>query len=201
MIHAITPFALDRNYGAECNRAMARIPDGDWACIMDHDMALTTREWYAQIAEAIAFKPEAGAFTAVTNRIAAEWQRAQETDKHNHDMAYHRRIGEARLQRRTLLDITDTMGFGGVLFVISKHAWLTVGGFVDGLLCVDHQMHFALARAGYRNYLMENLYVYHWRRAYGDDLPADTPRAANCPCRRKEPAPTVRLALPERTAA
>lgn len=196
MILAMTPFASDHNLGAAYNAAMASVPDDGWACFLDHDMMLTTRVWYRQLEEAIAFKPAAGAFVAVTNRIAAPWQRAQETDPDNHDIAYHRSIGQQRLHQRTLLDVTRTQGFGGVMFCVSKRAWRDVGGFVDGLFCVDHRMHFALRDAGLRIYLLESLYVYHWRRAFGDELPPDMPRAAACPCRGLEKMPTERIPLP-----
>ena len=194
---AMTPFAADMNLGRAYNEAMALVPDDGWACLLDHDMMLTTREWYRQLEEAIAFRPDAGAFTAATNRCAAPWQRAAEADDNNHDIAYHRAIGRARLERRTLLDITDTKGFAGVVTCLSKRAWLEAGGFVDGLLCVDHGMFFALQRAGRRIYMLESLYVYHRRRAHGDRLPADTPRVEGCPCRGPEQLPTVRIPLPE----
>lgn len=188
------PFALDRNLGAAYNRAMDLIPEGEWACFLDHDMMLTTRQWYAQLVEAVTFRPEAGAFVAMTNRIGAFWQ--QTGDKQCHDIAAHREYGRQRMAVRSLLDITDTKGFGGVLFCLSKAAWREAGGFADGLLCVDHSIHFRLRAAGRRIYLMENLYVYHWRRAFGDELPADTPRAKDCPCRGPEPRPTTRIPLP-----
>ncbi len=193
----MTPFALDRNLGRAYNDAMALLPDDGWAVFIDHDAMNTTREWFRLIAEAIAFKPDAGAFVAVTNRIDCAWQRAQETDRENHDIGYHTRIGLARLKRRTLLDITDTKGFGGVCFALSKAAWREAGGFADGLLCVDHSIHFGLQRTGRRIYLLEGLYVYHRRRAFVGPLPEDTPRAEHCPCRGPESLPTVRLTLPE----
>lgn len=192
---AMTPYAPDLNLGRAYNEAMALLPDDAWAVLMDHDIALTTREWYRQIHEAIAFRPDAGAFVAMTNRIAAPWQ--QIGNQLSHDIAHHRRFGEERLKVRTLLDITETNGFGGVLFCLSKRVWREVGGFLDGLLCVDHGMHFALQRAGRRVYLMENLYVYHWRRAQGDDPSRAWPRVESCPCRGTERMPTVRLQLPE----
>jgi GT2 family glycosyltransferase len=197
MLIAMTPYALDRNLGRAYNDAMALVPEDGWVVFLDHDILLTTRDWYRQIVEAIAFQPAAGAFVAVTNRIDATWQRAVEADPDNHDIGYHTRIGLQRQARRTLLDITETKGFGGVLFAFSKAAWRAAGGFADGLLCVDHSLHFGLQRAGLRVYLMEHLYVYHRRRAFVGALPADTPRAANCPCRGPEPTPTVRVALPE----
>lgn len=200
MILAMTPFSLERNLGRAYNEAMALLPDGSWAIFTDHDaMVGLTREWFSVIAEAIAFKPDAGAFVSVTNRIDASWQRAEEADRENHDIGYHTKIALDRLKRRTLLDITDTKGFGGVCFALSKAAWAQAGGFADGLLCVDHSMHFGLQRCGRRVYLLENLYVYHRRRAFIGPLPDDTPRAENCPCRGPEPMPTVRIALPPRS--
>ncbi len=195
VIVPMLPFSLERNLGAAYNAALELVPDDGWACLLDHDMMFTTRVWFGQLVDAIRCRPDAGAFTVVTNRIAAPWQRAAEANRDNHDVAYHRAIGQARLQQRTLLDITETKGFGGVVMLLSKAAWREVGGFPDGLLCVDHAMHFGLRAAGRRIFLIEGLYVYHWRRAHGDELPADTPRVSNCPCRGPEPTPSVRIPL------
>lgn len=190
----MTPFAPDMNLGGAYNAAMELLPADGWAFFMDHDAALTTRSWYAQVQEAIAFRPDAGAFVACSNRIGAFWQQAGNAE--NHDMRVHRNFGAERVKVRTLLDVTDTMGFGGVAFATSKRAWLAAGGFVPGMFCVDHQYHFALRRAGLRVYLLEGLYVYHWRRAFGDAPPADAPRADKCPCRGPEKNPHVRVSLP-----
>jgi len=192
----MTPYASDRNLGRAYNEAMDRLRADDWAVFIDHDAMNTTREWGRLIEEAIAFQPDAGAFVAVTNRIDATWQRARESNQDNHDIGYHTSIGTARLKKRTLLDITDTKGFGGVCFAVSRRSWLDAGGFANGLLCVDHSLHFGLQRAGRTVWLMENLYVYHRRRAFVGKLPDDTPRVEDCPCRGPEPTPTRRIALP-----
>lgn len=193
---AMVPYALDRNLGAAYNEAMALLPDDGWAVMIDHDAMATTREWYRQIVEAIAFKPDAGAIVAVTNRIDAPWQRAAEAIRENHDIGHHTKVGLGRLLVRTLLDITDTKGFGGVMFAVSKEAWAEAGGFADGMLCVDHSLHFRLQAIGRRIWLHEGLYTYHRRRAFVGPLPDDTPRAANCPCRGPEKMPTERVTLP-----
>jgi len=190
-LYALTPFALDRNLGGAYNEAMALLPDDGWAILTDHDALWTTREWYRQISEAVAFQPRA-MFFAMCNRIAAPWQRIGPADIH--DMAVHRAFGKERLQTRTLLDITHTKGAGGVVMVVSKAAWREVGGFVDGMFCVDHNMHFAHADVGRPVYLIEGLYLYHWRRAHGDTL-VEEPKAP-CRCRGYEPPPTERLLIP-----
>ena len=195
------PYALDANLGAAYNACMARLDADQWAIFVDHDCMPVTREWYRQFHEASLFVPDAGAIVAITNRIARPWQRAAEVDRENHDIGYHTDIGLKRLAVRTLLDITETKGFGGVMFALSKTAWRDAGGFADGLRCVDHSIHFRLQRTGRRSYLHEGLYVYHRRRAFIGPLPPGTPGAANCPCRGVAPLPTRRLTLPERTAA
>lgn len=197
MILAMMPFSPDMNLGRAYNESMALLPaDSDWGIFLDHDAMHTTREWWNLIAEAVAFKPDAGAFVAVTNRIDAVWQRAEESDSERHDIGYHTAIGLERLKRRSLLDISHTKGFGGVCFALSKAAWKEAGGFAGGLLCVDHSIHFRLQRIGKPVYLLENLYVYHRRRAFVGPLPDDAPRARNCPCRGPEPMPTERIAIP-----
>jgi hypothetical protein len=63
------------------------------------------------------------------------------------------------------------------------------------MMCVDHRMHFALRDKGFRVYVIEGLYVYHWRRAFGDGPPAGAPVAEHCPCRGPERAPHHRISL------
>lgn len=195
MIVPMMPFRPDMNLGKAYNEAMALVPDGGWSVFLDHDMMLTTKAWFHQFEEAIGARPDAGAFVAMTNRIASPWQ--QIGDANNHDLVQHRRFGRERLQVRTLLDISQTKGWGGVLFAVSKEAWQAVGGFADGFGCVDHSLHFGLQRIGRPVFLIEGLYVYHWRHAMGEtDTTELAPKAKGCPCRGPERMPTDRLALP-----
>lgn len=191
---AVVPWRDDANLGRAYNEAMERIPDGGWIAFLDHDAMPTTPRWNQQFREAINFLPDAGAFVATTNRIASSWQRRG--DPISDDIAIHRRIGHNLCATRTLLRITETKGFGGVLFAVSKTAWREAGGFADGLGCVDHSIHFGIGRIGRDVWLIEGLYVYHWRHKGESDPTRRHPKAANCPCRGPETAPTVRVALP-----
>lgn len=163
----MTPYAADMNVGRAYNQAMALLPEDGWACLMDHDVMFTTYEWHLQLEAAIAADPR-GSFTGVTNRIHCPWQQAREAGTENHDVRHHRRVGAERAKNRDLLDVTGCVGWGGLLMLISKESWLAAGGFVDGLLCVDHQMHFKLRDAGRKIYLIEGLYMYHYKRALGE---------------------------------
>lgn len=194
-LHTMVPFRSDGNLGRAYNEAMERLPAEDWAVMLDHDAMFTTKRWHAQIEEAIAFQPKAGAFVAMTNRIAAPWQRCG--DAQTNDIALHRRFGEERARSvRTLLDISGTKGWGGVCFAVSRAAWSAAGGFADGLGCVDHSLHFGLQRAGRRVWLIEGLYMFHWRHYGEPDTTTLFPKAANCPCRGAELPPTERMRLP-----
>jgi len=194
-ILCMTPYRPDCNLGAANNEAMSLLPEDGWGVLRDHDAEFTTSIWWRQIAEAIAFKPNAGLFTVVTNRIASRWQRAGNPDCKDQDE--HERLGRARAEKnRTLLDVTETKGIGGVVIVTSKRAWASVGGFVDGMMCTDHVFHFAQRAAGRRIYLMENLYVSHRRTTSSGEAWRKMPFAANCPCRGPENDPTERIALP-----
>lgn len=190
------PFAPDRNFGRACNEAIAEMPDGAWAVILDHDCMFTTPHWHAQIAEAIACRPDAGAFAVVTNRIASPWQKAPEGVSLGDDVTQHRAIGEARRARRTLLDITCTKGFGGVVTVVNREAWKECGGYYDdAMFCVDHSLHFRMIDHGRRIYLIEGLYVYHLRASSSRrDVPQE-PKWKDCRCRGAEVAPSVRVSI------
>lgn len=195
MIVPLIPFRADRNLGRAYNDSMALLPDDAWACFLDHDASLTTPHWHAQLTEAIAFQPDAGCFTATTNRIASKWQRPPGYPQ-NDDMKAHREFGEMLRSRRTLLDITCTKGFGGVLTLISKRAWREVGGYADGMYCCDHSIFFKLKERGRRMFLIEGLYLYHVRASSSARPPLPAPTVPDCPCRGEEQAPTERLRLP-----
>lgn len=189
------PFRRDANLGRAYNFAMALVPIGDWAVLMDHDCMPTTSRWYAQLEDAIAFLPDAGAFVACVNRAARRWQRAG--DAVSNDIAWHRRFGAERAKLKTLLDITETKGWAGTMFAIARRTWDEIGGAPDGLGCVDHALHYRLRDAGRRVYLVEGLYAFHWRHDGEPDPTSHAPKAADCPCMRlPDVTPTQRIALP-----
>jgi len=199
MIHTCIPFREDTNLGLAYNEVMDMLPENGWACFLDHDVMFTTFEWHQQLEAAISFEPR-GTFTGVTNRIYCPWQRANEVDPNNHDIMYHRKIGAERLKNRYLTDVTGAQGkygLGGYVLCQSKAAWREAGKFVDGQLCVDHNMHFALRRVGRPVYLIEGLYMYHYARGAGEQYKSITMRA-DCECRKQVPVftPADRRIIP-----
>jgi hypothetical protein len=145
---------------------------------MDHDIMFTTRTWYGQLCRAVAQHPK-GTFVPYVYRGGAPWQKVQNTlpdiQKDVHDIRYHREIGDrlARMNEDKLVDVTEhPQPPGGTLILLSKEVWRAVGGFEPGCFMVDHRLFQAIYAAGFRIYLMHGVYIYHWKRAAGEDHPA-----------------------------
>lgn len=191
-IKTLIAYDARMDLGGAYNELMAELPtDDDWAVFLDHDAMWTTSAWYHQIVAAIEAQPDAGLFTAVTNRVGNKAQRAPGVLVDNHDIRYHRKKGRELFERHyaELVDVTDIEPpISGVVMVIKKAVWARVGGFARGFLGVDNRMHVDLREHGLRIYMLKGLYVYHWYRAENDKAhlallgPADrvpyTPREA-----------------------
>ena len=172
------PYAPDWNLGAAYNSIMESLPADGWACLLDHDAMFTTPVWYRQLEDAISREPQ-GTFTAITNRIGQmdpRWQLIQGVDPDCHDIAFHRSIGQEMVEIPKLLDVTDEYHLmAGVMMLISKDSWISMGGFKPGLRGVDYAAHIALRNAGRRIFCIQGLYVYHWKRGDGSKFPKGTP--------------------------
>jgi len=167
------PFAPDLDLGSAYNRTMAALPEGGWACLLDHDATFTTKAWYFQLQAAINFDPD-GTYTCVTNRFyqvreAPGWQ-ARYPYPDDHDLRNHRAFGKKQLVDTTVEDVTNSDHLArGLLILVSKKTWQAVGGFpAPGLLGVDWGWHLRLRRYGKPYYCVNGLYLYHWYRADGD---------------------------------
>ena len=156
---------------------MSRLRDEDWACFIDHDACFTTYDWYTQLEEITAELTEPCVLTAVTNRVGSHWQLVPGVDPDNHCVTYHRQVGKAiqSASRHAIRDMSHESLMSGVVILLSKETWRRLGKFADGFLGVDNAIHQAARDLGYRVYLMEGVYVYHWYRADAD-LPSRPPR-------------------------
>lgn len=185
MIHTYIPYApksLDKNIGEVYNAFMNMIPEGDWACFLDHDAMFTTLTWYKQLEEIVESLSVAGPgisdhpgladhnvglLTACTNRIGNWEQLVNGIEPQNHDIYYHRKIG-----RQRQLDYGNTLRqcehlISGVVILIAKDVWKQTSGFADGFLGVDNDIDRQVRQLGYQSYIMDGVYCYHWYRADG----------------------------------
>ena len=175
MIYTHIPYApknSNKNLGKAYNDFMNLLQDDDWAVFLDHDALFTTPDWYSQIeviTQAIDYyKWDVGVLTAVTNRIGNEEQIVfpkNSPESNNHDILFHRKIGEAIRDEKGFLLRECIDPLSGVVIIIKKSTWNKTTGFDNGFLSVDNKMDYQLRNLGYRNYIIEGLYVYHVYRA------------------------------------
>ena len=92
-------------------------------------------------------------------------------DPYNHDISYHRKIGNF-LQSNYYDDVQHITkklrpkGFSGVFILIKKSVWKKINGFkTTGFLGVDDDLRHRLNIYDIPLYIMNGVYVYHWYRA------------------------------------
>ena len=92
---AYAPKEHEKDLAWAYNEYMRLLPnDDDWACFIDHDAMFTTPDWYPQMESVIKQNPTYSCFTVTTNRVYANWQIPLGINGINHDMFYHRNIGQ-----------------------------------------------------------------------------------------------------------
>lgn len=182
MIYTFVPYCPPdvgegRDLGYAYNRCMGLIGADDWALFLDHDAMFLTPDWYPQVCGVVERHPDAGLFTAVTNRVGNPAQVVRHPALiDSHDVVKHRELARRRREayRHRTLDVTRSRAYvSGVVLLLSKRAWEAVRarngtGFERGFY-VDNALHRDVAAAGFGVRIMEGVYVYHWYRAGGDD--------------------------------
>lgn len=172
------PFDSNRNkLGSAYNRAMETVKD--WALLLDHDIFLVNHTWHATCLDAIkSLGHRAGWISCRTNAVACPHQVIKGHLK-NHDLNYHTEIAKKREidYPGVYTDVTDAIvPLSGFFILTHRKAWEDAGGFPEGFLGVDNQYHRRLAKAGYRVFVMEELYCYHrYKRLWANDN-TDVPR-------------------------
>lgn len=166
MIHYAIAFDPNKNVGVAYNATMRLLGEDDWCCFVDGDSMFLNPYFGRQIEEYVNRHPECGIFTCKTNRVAAEYMLVGNWK--SDDVVYHKRLAQ---ELSTDLSVTDITGFArdfplsGVLMLISRKAWTEVGGFKEtGMLGVDNDMHRRMRDHGFKVYMMNGVYVYHWYR-------------------------------------
>jgi len=159
------PYALDKNLGAEYNRYMNLLPNGDdWMVITDGDIMLFD-DFGHQIAEVIKKIPDAGLITCYTNRVAKNKAQLYEVD--STDILVHRVIAkkvnkESRGQYRKI-----NQRVSGFLMAIQKKTWKEVGKFPEipnKILDIDGLFSNKILRSNKGIYIMRGVYVLHYYR-------------------------------------
>jgi len=142
--------------------------DDDYCCFLDGDATFTTTFFGLQLERIVHKYPECGVFVCMTNRVNCEWQ-LETVDWDSDDIKYHRFIGDLLADDNyyQIKDVTNKPKgevLSGVLMLIRKDVWKKIGGFKDGMLGVDNDLHWKCQKHGEKVYLLRGFYVYHWYR-------------------------------------
>lgn len=156
------PYQLNKQLGQAYNRIFETVDD--WVLIIDHDILLMNPNWCQMCLDTIgAVGHKAGWITCRSNTGRKEQKVGCNNEQH-HDMKYQLNICRDRYQQNkgAINDVTETCEkFAGNFILTHKKAWEDAKGFKDGFLGIDFDYYYRLRRAGYRFYVMEDLYVYH----------------------------------------
>ena len=155
------PYLPGKALGQAYNKIMETVED--WVLFLDQDVYLVNPHWYdicAAAIEKVGYK--AGIISCYTNRIGCFYQKTG--NPHCEDMRKHTTRARELYQanKGNLLDVTEqNSSTSGFFMLTHKKAWEDAGGFPLKFLGADSQYSGALKRAGYKIYLLSDLYVYH----------------------------------------
>ena len=163
------PWEPGRRLGYACNRMMKTVED--WVLILDWDVLLLNVNWYDMCLKAIKkVGHNAGLISCLTNRIGCPLQKAgvpQTIDNIAVHMEYAKTISTEH--KGVIRDVTDSQfKLSGLFFLTRRKIWDDVGGVPDKkFIGVDTYYHGRVKEAGYRIYVMQDLYVFHnYRRQW-----------------------------------
>jgi hypothetical protein len=165
-VHIVKPYDIDKDLGRAYNEAMSRIPEGDWACLMDYDTMLLTPDCGWILHEYAQKFAHAGLLTCYTNRVhpSAMSQLLDGVCSDNVSLQYH--MERAYNQKRLLFQASPiNKEVSGFLMLVSKSTWNEVK-FKQGGKClgIDNEFCWDLIKAKKSIYRMDGLYVLHLYR-------------------------------------
>lgn len=165
-VHVCTPYSIEKNLGKAYNEAMAVIPKGDWACLIDHDVVFLLPDQIKHLHDYVGLFPDTGIFTCLTNRLhpAANDQLLGGQVTNNPNIDHH--INRAEKQKRHLYQVTEiNHHISGFLMMISKSTWNNIK-FTEDKKClgVDNEFSDAVLDSGRNILRMDGIYVFHQYR-------------------------------------
>lgn len=162
-IHIQIPFSPEKDLGKSYNEACSLVPEGDWICLLDHDVMFLTPDAINIMYEYVRRNPTAGLLTCYTNRIHSISPQllCGFSEVHSTNITHH--INVAEKQKQHLYETTDLRkNVSGFLMLFSKETWKK-HQFIEGIGClgVDTAFWQSLVAAGKKILRMDGLYVFH----------------------------------------
>jgi len=166
------PWEPNKRLGYACNRMFKTV--SNWGLILDWDVFLLNVNWYDLMLNAIKKVPNAGLISCRTSRIYCPLQKYDIPRADTDNIATHINISETVEQNYSgsIVDVTDyPYQLSGFLFLTRRKVWDEVGGVPDDMfLGMDNEYSLRVKMAGYRIYIMQDLYVFHnYKRQWKED--------------------------------
>lgn len=161
------PFNIDRyKLGESYNDAL--ISTHDWILLLDHDVFLINPNWYKICLNAITkIGHQAGLISCRTNAAACPHQKINNIKGHDLDIHFEIAKNREKEFKSQYTDISNAKIndprnlISGFFMITHKEVWAKVGGFAQGFLGIDNDYHKRIIFAGYKVYIIEELYCYH----------------------------------------
>lgn len=166
----MTPFDTGKNLGRAYNEMCSQVPEGDWICLLDHDVMFLTSDAINIMYGYVERYYDAGLLTCLTNRIHHSSQQLLLTPQgmDNTDIRYHMNVAER--QKENLYDVYELhQNVSGFLMLFSRDTWKK-HPFTEGIGClgVDTAFWQELVENGKKILRMNGLYVFHiYRLSHG----------------------------------
>jgi len=164
------PWEPGKRLGFACNRMFKTVDD--WGLILDWDVTLLSLDWYDKCVAAIeAAGDNAGLISCMTNRIGCPLQKLALSGhvRNSDDLQIHYGISDTLPRGALIEDVTNSSHkLSGLFFLTRRGVWDAVGGVPDDkFIGMDNYYHDRVRAAGYRIFIIKNLYVFHgYRRVW-----------------------------------
>ena len=156
-----TPFASDKNYGAEVNRLCAECST-PYIAIMDGD-SLLFDDFGSRIEQILDANPDGDIFGCTTNRLKYPDQLYQNTISENNDILYHKGISDLLWKECGTACVDASRPIAGLFLLFRKEVWRNIK-FHDGLFKIDFLWTQEALDANYKIKIACGLYVFHFYR-------------------------------------
>lgn len=160
-IHIQIPFSKVKDLGKCYNEACSLVPDGDWICLLDHDVMFLTPDAINIMYGYVERNCEAGLLTCFTNRIHPISPQLFHAAGFTTDIRDHINIAES--VKGALYQTSELYrNISGFLMLFNKETWKE-HKFKEGAGClgVDTAFWQSLIDGGKNILRMDGLYVFH----------------------------------------
>lgn len=167
MIHYISPFDINRQFGTSINNAIEQLNPAieDWICLRDQDVAFLTPDAGRLIHDAVEkYRNEYDLIGCITNRLGQNNQAPSEMfDESN--IFNHYEYSRLRQDSMGIQVRTFNYDLAGMFMLFSVKIWRKIGGFKNTIV-FDREFTNGVRMNGGKVGIMPGLYVLHCYRLW-----------------------------------